>query len=141
MENQDYKDELSKDEKEEQLLIRSAKAETQNIAKAGFLMAVVPYALILFMSFISNCLLATRGVSIFYKYQTLQTAIRYICMIVGTVGLILSVMAYIKSSKDKDDIKVKVFSSLGMGFGAINAWLLVSDVIYHIIQAIIVTIK
>ncbi|MDE5549408.1 MAG: hypothetical protein K2J13_04055 [Clostridia bacterium] len=134
MENQEYKDELSKEEKEEQLLIRSEKAAANNLAKGGFMTALAPYGFMLFISFISSCILYGGGVDAYYRLQNLYIALRYICLIIGIVGLVISILAYKKTSKD--DTKAKVFSALGMGFGSLSAWLLATDVIYRIIQAI-----
>lgn len=129
MENQDYKDELSKDEKEEQLLIRSQKAETRNLAMGGFYIALITEIFVVILSFINSCMFAagSKGAQTYYRLSHYYNALVIISHVIGTVGLILSAVAYKKSLKN--DTITQKFSAVGLTLGAIHAWSLVSIII------------
>lgn len=136
MENQENKDELSKEEKEEQLLIRSQKAETRNLAKGGFLIVLISEIFVVLLSFINSCLFSagSNGMQMFQKMSNYYNVFIIIAHIIGTVGLIISAVGYKKSLKD--DTLSQKFSAVGLTLGAIHAWSLVSSIIFQIINAI-----
>lgn len=136
MEEQEYKDELSKEEKQEQLLIASAKRETQNLSKLGFMMALVSYAFYTFVSFINSCLFRAgiKGYQLYKEFQPLEQPLYYITGIVCIAGMIISIFGYKRSTED--DATSKKFAAVGITLGSIRAFGFVCAIIYAIIQAI-----
>ncbi|MDE5990243.1 MAG: hypothetical protein K2H36_01515 [Clostridia bacterium] len=136
MENQEYKDALAKDDKEEQLLIRSAKWEAQNFSKVGFLLALIPFAIRMFVTFIYSTLLSIGGDKIrwLYKVSSYYNVFLRITCCIGVAGLVISALGYKKSAKD--DVVSKKFSAVGIAFGSLQAWLLLSAFISLIIGKI-----
>ena len=136
MENQEYKDELSKDEKEEQLLIRSTKAETKNLVMGGFFIALISEVFVVILSFINSCMFSagSKGMQAVYRLSNYYNTLVIISHVIGTVGLIISAVGYKKSLKV--DTTLQKFSAVGLTLGAIHAWSLVSSILFRIINAL-----
>ena len=125
MQENEKKDELSKEDKEENLLIKKSNEEARKIAKIGFIIAVSSTAFILFLSFLLSCLVAIKSGSLNAGFSKAYNVLYRIGQIVCIAGLIVSIIGYVKAAKD--DTKSKIFSAIGMTLGAMQAWAFVSN--------------
>ncbi|MDE7215832.1 MAG: hypothetical protein K2O08_03395 [Clostridia bacterium] len=119
------------EDKVETSFMKKRHKDARGLARVGFIIALSALVLVVVLSFIDYCLILSRSIE-YVRFSKIYVPLMRIGRIVGLAGMIVSIIAYVRSAKN--DADARKYSAVGITIGAMLTWTMLLNLINMLVQ-------
>ncbi|MDE7337024.1 MAG: hypothetical protein K2N32_02800 [Clostridia bacterium] len=119
------------EDKVETSFMKKRHKDARGLAHVGFIIALSALVLVVVLSFIDYCLIWSRSIE-YVRFSKIYVPLMRIGRIVGLAGMIVSIIAYVRSAKN--DADARKYSAVGITIGAMLTWTMLLNLINMLVQ-------